>query len=138
MTTREFELWHPTGLLVSSRLTEAELISNLPQVSDSRQHKHTGWVWYRLPAYEDHDVVVRIALGFNRGVLEKVTLSDGHSKYGGDWKDWSQEKECSRAASLGTWLSDLGYPAGSYAWGRIWVGYDEKAGTGGARIRFAT
>jgi len=137
-TTHEFELQHPTGLSISRRLTEGERISNLPQVLASRQDKHAGWVWYGLPAYEDRDVVVRIALGFNRGVLEKVTLSDGNSKYGADWKDWSKEKERSRAASLGRWLSRRGFPAGTYAWGRVWVGYDEKAGTGGARIRFAT
>jgi hypothetical protein len=130
----QFTLRHPIGLSISSSLTEAELAG----FDCPRNDMRTGWVWYQLPAFQEDDVLVGIALGFNLGKLEQVTLSDTHNKFGSGWDDWSEQKETLRAKSIGDWLSRKGFPSGSYAWGVVWCGYDPRGGFGAAFVQIAT
>lgn len=136
MIVSDFEFHHPAGLRISRHLSDAELISVLPEVDTSKTDMRTGWVWYRLPPFKDGEVVVGIALGFNSGVLESVTLTDAHTKHGTGWNEWSEEKERFRAASIGSWLGSKGYPVGTFSWGSIWAGCDSKGGFGSASVQY--
>jgi hypothetical protein len=138
MIVSDFEFDHSKALRISRRLSEAELTSVLPEVGESKNDMRTGWVWYRLPPLKDGEVVVGITLGFSSGVLESITLTDIHAKYGAGWNEWSEGKERLRAASIGSWLGSKGYPVGTYSWGSIWVGYDAKGGFGSALVQYAT
>ena len=137
MIVSDFEFRHPTGLSISRHLSETELILALPEAGASKTDMHTGWVWYRLPPFKDGEVVVGITLGFHSGVLESVTLTDAHSKYGAGWSEWSEENELLRAVSISAWLSSKGYPVGTFAWGSVWAGYDAKGGFGAASVQYA-
>jgi len=97
----------------------------------------TGWVWYRLPVFIDEGITVGIALGFNGGTLEQISLSDVDPKFGTGWSEWSEEKEKQRAESIGNWLTGKGYRTGAYEWGGVWAGFDPKGGFGTATVRYA-
>jgi hypothetical protein len=133
VSIKQFILQHPAGLSISSSLTEADLAG----IDCPRNDMRTGWVWYQLPAYQDGDVTVGIALGFNLGKLEQVSLSDTHNKFGTGWDNWSEQKEKLRAKSIGDWLSRKGFRVGSHSWGSVWCGYDAKGGFGAALVQLA-
>lgn len=133
----EFELLHPLGLRISRSLTEAALLSSFQHGQLKRTDMHTGWVWYRLPTFAESELLIVISLGFNSGVLEHVSLSDTHPRYGTSWNDWSEEKELLRARQIGSWLTGKGFASGTYSWGVIWAGYDAKGGFGHAAVQYA-
>jgi len=56
MSTHEFELLHPSGIRVSRRLREQDLVASLPSVSATRRDMQTGWIWYSLPPFPDDGV----------------------------------------------------------------------------------
>jgi hypothetical protein len=134
---QDFELIHPAGIRIARDLTHAALLA-LEAGRDLPHHDMgTGWVWVRLPAFQDGDVIVAVSLGFHQGVLEQISFSDANSKYGSNWNDWSEEQEQLRAASIGNWLRDRGYPPGTYGWGSVWAAYDQKDASGSAGVRYA-
>ena len=137
MIVSDFEFHLPAGLRISRHLNETELISTLPEAGASKTDMRTGWVWYRLPPFKEGEVIVGIGLGFNSGVLESVTLTDAHTKYGAGWNEWSEEKERLRVASIGSWLASKGYTVGTFSWGSVWFGYDAKGGLGSASVQYA-
>jgi hypothetical protein len=136
MNISPFELHHPSGLNVSHVLTEQETLSVIPEMIESKQDMGTGWVWYRMPAFTDGDVVVGISLGFNHGILEQMSIADINTQYGANWSEWSEEKEIHRAKSIAAWLYKHGFPTGQYPWGDIWCGYDAKGGFGSATVHY--
>ncbi len=77
-----------------------------------------------------------ISLGFNNGILERVGIADAHPRYGVSWDEWSEERQRQRALSIGTWITKLGFPKGSYLWGSVWYGYDSKGGSGSALVTY--
>jgi len=95
-----------------------------------------GWVWVRLPVFAEGDVIVDISLGFHRGRLEQIALTDAHAQYGTNWNDASEKQERLRAVSIGNWLAAKGFPASRYAWGSVEAGYDAKSCSGSASVRF--
>lgn len=133
----EFELRHPTGVLVCRALTEAAVAGAFAGEELQREDMGTGWVWISLPRFQDGQVLVAISLGFNQGRLELISLTDADSRYGKSWDDWSEQQERLRGESIGCWLAGKGYPAGSYPWGTVWSGYDAKGAFGTASIRYA-
>ncbi|MBD8874653.1 hypothetical protein [Rhodanobacter sp. DHB23] len=133
----EFELLHPVGLRIARALTEDALLSSFQHEQLTSTDMHTGWVWYRLPAFAESNLVIGVSLGFNSGVLEQVSLSDTHPKYGTNWNTWSEERELARAEQIGSWLAGNGFAPGTYPWGSIWAGYDAKSGFGHAVVRYA-
>lgn len=135
---REFELLHPAGIHISPSLTQEALSTSFVGQVLSRQDMGTGWVWLRLPTFQDGDVIVGLSLGFNCGRLERITLTDANPKFGTSWNDWSEKQEHFRAEKIGHWLTGKGYPPGSYSWGAVWASYDVKGGFGSAGVRFAT
>jgi hypothetical protein len=137
MIVKDFELWHPAGIRISRDLKEVELTSALPGVEASKTDMRTGWIWYRLPPFTDGEVVVAMSLGFNSGLLERVTLTNADVTFGGSWNEWSEEKERLRAASIGAWLRSKGFAAGTYSWGSVWAGFDAKGGSGSASVEYA-
>lgn len=92
-----------------------------------------GWVWIRLPAFADGDVVVDMALGFDNDRLEHIALADLDSKHDSDVG--SEKEQRRRAASIGNWLTMKGYPPGRYPWGVVSAGYDAKSSSGSASVR---
>lgn len=134
---RAFELLHPAGVAISRGLTQAKLMDSFKGQDLPHQDMGTGWVWIRLPPFPDGELVVAISLGFNRGTLEQISLSDANPKYGTSWDDWSEKQEQLRANAMGRWLTDRGYAAGSYSWGSVWAAYDAKSGSGSAGVRYA-
>lgn len=137
MSTSEFVARHPVGVSVSRHLTERQLLGDMPSAAESKRDMGNGWVWYQLPPYTDGEVMVHISLGFNQGVLTHVQLSDGHPRYGATWAEWSEGSERQRASSIGAWLTNMGFPAGTYTWGTVWYGYDSKGGTGSALVTYS-
>jgi hypothetical protein len=131
----EFSLNHPAGLIVSRALTEEAFLAL--DLGSTHRDMGTGWVWYQLPVFLDAGVSVAVALGFNAGPLELITLTDVDPRFGISWDDWSEQQERLRAREIADWLSGKGFPSGNYSWGSIWAGYDEKAGIGQAGVRFA-
>jgi hypothetical protein len=136
MTNKEFQLLHPAGLHVSRHLSEVSFLDSAVGRDARRTDMHTGWVWYRLPVFRDDGIMVGIALGFNSGMLEQISLSDVDPKFGTGWSEWSAEKEQQRANSIGNWLDGKGFPARSYDWGEVWAGFDSKGGFGSATVRY--
>ena len=136
MSARTFELLHPVGLLVSARLSESDLLVTFPAVGSTKRDMQTGWTWYSLPDFTDGGVVVSVSLGFRDGHLAVLELFDANKKYGRTWDDWSEEKERSRAQSIGGWLARRGFQQGKYEWGDVWFGFDPKGGSGSAGVRY--
>lgn len=134
---QDFELIHPVGIRIARGLTHAALLASASGHDLPHDDMGTGWVWVRLPAFQDGDVLVAASLGFHRGTLEQISLSDASSKFGSSWNDWSEEQEQLRAASIGGWLKNRGYPPGQYSWGSVWAGYDQKGAFGSAGVRYA-
>ncbi|MFP6561342.1 hypothetical protein WJ542_24005 [Paraburkholderia sp. B3] len=56
MNDAKFDLHHPADITISPSLTEAELTG----INCSRKDMGTGWVWYRLPAFQDGEIIVSI------------------------------------------------------------------------------
>lgn len=137
MTVKEFRLLHPAGLCVSRGLTEESFRDSAVGRDTLPTDMGTGWVWYHLPVFTDGGITVGIALGFNGGQLEKISLSDVDPKFGTGWSEWSEEKERQRAESIGNWLIGKGYQAGAYEWGSVWADFDPKGGFGTATVRYA-
>jgi hypothetical protein len=135
MSVSEFSLIHPAGLIVSRALGEEAFLALNP--GSTHRDMGNGWVWYQLPTFMDAGVTVAVALGFNLGTLEQITLSDVDPKYGSSWEDWSEKQEHLRAGAISAWLKDKGFPLGNYHWGTVWAGYDAKGGIGQGRVRFA-
>ena len=135
MNPPRFVLNHSSDISLCAGLSESAFLASLPMLAGNGRDMRTGWVWYRLPAFEDSGVLVSISAGFNLGVLEMLLLSDSSSKYGSSWDDWSEARERDRAASITKWLSAKGYSSGQYGWGSVWSGYDPKGGSGCASIR---
>jgi hypothetical protein len=135
--TNDFELSHSCGVSLSRTLTEDALLVALPGAASSRRDTRTGWVWYQLPTLQDGDYVIGVGLGFNRGLLEAINFTDTNPKFGTHWNQWSQEQEQLRAKSTESWLKSKGITAGSYSWGRVWAGFDDRGGWGGAKVRLA-
>lgn len=137
MAACDFRLRHPAGVEISRALTETQLLSALPEAEGSKHDMRTGWVWYPLPSFLDGDICIRVALGFNRGELEQVSLAAGDPKLPTGWANWSEEREHATVARTDKWLAQLGFPPGVYAWGEVWVAYDQKGASGGGGVRFA-
>jgi hypothetical protein len=137
MDAPSFQLRYTERLTIARGLDEEALRSALPELQGSRADMRTGWVWYTLPVFASLGTLLGVSLGFNRGVLETISLADCSSEFGTSWEEWSKEKQSARAASISAWLTRHGYPPGSYSWGDVWVGYDAKSGSGSARVRFA-
>jgi hypothetical protein len=136
MTTKEFQLLHPSGLHISRDLSEISFLDSAVGQDAPRTDMHTGWVWYRLPPFPDSDITVGISLGFNAGKLADVSLTDTDLKYGSGWSEWSEDKERLRARNIGEWLVRKGFAVGSHSWGEVWAGFDAKGGFGGAKVRY--
>lgn len=134
----EFELRHPASLSIGRGLAEAAVLAAFPGQDLQREDMGTGWVWISLPRFQDGEVLVAISLGFNRGRLELISLTDADPRFGKSWDDWSEAQERLRGESIGRWLAGRGYPSGSYPWGTVWSGYDAKGGFGTASIRYTT
>ncbi len=137
MSIQEFELTHPSGVFVSRRLSEQELVASLPSVSATRRDMKTGWVWYSLPPFPDDGVQLSLALGFDLGALRLLQISDSNPDFGTDWGNWSEEKELARVASVAKWLSRHGWPSGRYPWGGVSAEFDPRSGSGLGGVRFA-
>ena len=137
MNAPRFVLNHSCGVSLRTGLSESDLLASLPMLAGAGRDMRTGWVWYRLPVFQDSEVLVSIAAGFHLGVLEMLLVSDSSPRFGSNWDDWSESKERDRAASISSWLSSKGYSSGEYVWGSIWSGYDPKGGSGCASIRLA-
>ncbi len=132
---KDFELLHPLGVCIARALTLSALPTAAPGASLARREMGNGWIWVRLPAFLDGDVVVDISLGFNGEQLEHIDLCDANLKYGAGWEDGSEQQERLRADSIGAWLAGKGYAPGRYSWGEVWAGYDPKSGSGSAAVR---
>jgi hypothetical protein len=134
----EFEVHHPAGLSIGRALTEAAVSAAFAGEALQREDMGTGWIWIGLPPFRDGEVLVAVSLGFNQCRLEHISLTDADPRYGKSWDDWSEAQERLRGESIGRWLAGKGYPSGSYPWGTVWSGYDEKGAFGTASIRYAS
>jgi hypothetical protein len=137
MAHSDFKLNHPCGVCLSRALTEDALLAALPGAALSRRDMRTGWVWYTLPTLHDGDNVIGVGLGFNRGSLEMISLTDTDPRFGNNWNEWSEDKERLRAKSTESWLNSKGIEVGSYSWGSVGAAFDAKGGHGSATVRFA-
>ena len=75
-------------------------------------------------------------LCFRLGLLDSISIAASDAELGSSWSDWSEEKERTRAERTAAWLAAQGYVSGTFTWGEIWAGYDAKAGSGSAVIRY--
>jgi hypothetical protein len=139
MSIQEFELLHPTGVVVSRRLIERELLASLPAIIATRRDMHAGVVRYSLPKFVDgdSDVLISIALSFKSEFVLSMEISDANPEFGTGWSSWPEEKEQARAASIAKWFPGRGYSPGRYLWGKVWVTYDPRNGCGFGGVRYA-
>ena len=137
MINQEFEFAHPSGVVVSRRLAERDLIASLPSVGATRRDMHTGWVWYSLPAFPDGEVQVSMTLAFQAGALTDIQILDSRPEFGTDWGSWSEENERSRVVCVAQWLAGRGWAPGRYPWGEVWAEYDPRSGARSGGVRYA-
>ena len=131
---RKFELDLKNGMKISSSLGEEE-VSALPAVHP--RDIGNGYIWYWLPAIEFGGVSIIFGFSFFEGLLKDINVSLSNPElYGGNWNDFSEEKEQLRAKHTEEWLAQLGYKVGTFTWGSIGAGYDGKGGFGHAVIRY--
>jgi len=134
MTDPEFKLTYPGRLEITKKLTEKEFLLFSESFDIKTRDMKTGWIWYSLPKFTDSGFDIGIALGFNCGRLDSITVSDVSEKFG---SARSENNEKLRAASMGSWFVKIGFPQGSYVWGDVWAGFDEKDGVGSGWIKFS-
>ena len=133
----EFKFQYPNGPLIDRHLSEFCLNSTDYPLAIVRHEMNTGWVWYQLPAFNDHSIQIVISLAFYNDVLSQISLAHVDELiYGSSWSSWSENKELLRVQTTKKWLENKGYSLGKYAWGEIWANYDPKSGSGSAGIRF--
>lgn len=130
----EFVLRHPCGVRICRSLRVTELDGAGVENHDELGN---GGVRIRLTPVVVDGARLAMSMVFLDGVLKSLELCllDAE-RYGASWEDWREEKERKRARDTAQWLKGIGYPAGRYHWGEIRAGYDEKAASGGAIVRF--
>lgn len=132
---RKFELKLSNGIRISSSLKESDVLA----IADADfQSYGNGYVMYSLPPIEFDDVDLIFGLTFLKAEQKYISLSLSNPElYGKGWSGFSETKEKLRAKHTGEWLLKNGYNAGTFSWGSIWVGFDAKAGTGQAIVRYS-
>tara|TARA_R110001592_G_scaffold359327_1_gene665532 strand:- start:121 stop:528 length:408 start_codon:yes stop_codon:yes gene_type:complete len=132
---QEFKLDLRNGITLSSDLSESE-IAKMPNINE--RNLGNGYVWYTLSPIEIAGEVIICSLCFFQSKIQILNISiDNPDKYGCSWNDFSEAKEKLRAKDTEKWLFNMGYKVGKFSWGEIWAGYDPKAGSGHAGIRYA-
>ena len=132
---QEFKLDLQNGITLSSDLSESE-IAKMADINE--RNLGNGYVWYALSPIEIGGEAIIFSLCFFQSKIQVLNISVANpDKYGSSWNDFSEAKEKLRAKDTEEWLFNIGYKVGKFSWGEIWAGYDPKAGSGHAVIRYA-
>jgi hypothetical protein len=121
---------HADGFVISAELSESA-------VQAFGQHSNTtsnGYTWYSLPVLKDGEFNISISLCFYSGKLIHINLSALGAQFGSSWDDFTEEKEFARVKETNAWLAQNNLKTGTYSWGTVYCGYDQKAASGYAAI----
>jgi hypothetical protein len=77
---------------------------------------------------------IGISLCFFSGKLIHINLSALGAQFGSSWDDFTEEKELARVKETKAWLAQNNLKTGTYSWGTVDCGYDQKAASGYAAI----
>jgi hypothetical protein len=135
MPNSEFKIQLPIGITLERVLKESDVmaIQNVKEKSMGN-----GYVWYTLPLVAVGNSNVLFSLCFSMGKFEEMNvLVVGLGSSSKSWNDWSEKQERQNAILAAKWLGEIGYPVGSYSWGKISAEYDPKGGFGCGKIKFA-
>jgi hypothetical protein len=68
--------------------------------------------------------------------LESIELFDVQDPLARTWDDWSLEKERKREERHALWLRETLGHAGTFPWGTVSSGYDERRGSAVIVVRY--
>jgi hypothetical protein len=99
--------------------------------------KNEPWCSWQLRTFPLEDGMdLYLTAYFEYSKLKFISMALGHPDFGTNWDDWSTEKEKARHRAHEALLREWGAPAGEYAWGKVWCGFDPKTGDAGFSVHY--